>query len=103
MAITRVRGDNYPIEAIIQVNGVAVNLLVGDVITFTYLLSGGTTPVTIAGTITDAENGIVSFYPSGTDFTTVGSYAYDIQRVSNGIKTTHIIDKMKITDDINKG
>lgn len=99
--ITRVRGDNYPILATLQINGAAVLLDVADVITFTY--TNDTFPVTsIIGTITDAPLGKVSFFPAVTDFLVTGSYSYDIQRVSNGIKTTHIIDKLKLIDDINK-
>jgi len=100
--IKRVRGDNYPIEATLKVNGVAVDLT-GSTVTFSYLKSGATTAVSISGTITNAPAGKVQFLPLSTDFIEVGTYKYDIQRVASGITTTHVIGQLIIEDDVSKG
>jgi hypothetical protein len=100
--IKRTRGDNYAIIATLKVNGYAVDLT-GSTVTFSYVKSGTTTPSSIDGLITDAANGVVQFLPSVTDFQEVGTYLYDIQRVSSGIKTTHALGQLIIEDDVNKG
>ena len=102
MTIKRVRGDNYPVEAILKVNGVVVNLT-GSTVTLGYIKTGATTATSIVGTISDVVNGVVQFLPTGTDFTETGTYRYDIQRVVGGIKTTHVIGQLIIEDDVNKG
>jgi hypothetical protein len=100
--INRTRGDNYAIIATLKVNGIAVDLT-GSTVIFSYAKSGTTTPFLINGSITDATNGVVQFLPSATDFQEVGTYRYDIQRVSSGIKTTHVVGQLIIEDDVNKG
>jgi hypothetical protein len=100
--INRIRGDNYAIIATLKVNGTAVDLT-GSTVTFSYVKSGTTTPTSIDGLITDVANGVVQFLPSATDFQEVGTYRYDIQRVTGGIKTTHVIGQLSIEDDVSKG
>lgn len=101
MTVKRVRGDNYPIEAVIKTNNVVVNIT-GATIKFSYLKSGDTTAKSITGTITEAANGIVQFIPGADDFTEVGTYKYDIQRLQNGVVTTHMIGQLTIDNDVNK-
>jgi hypothetical protein len=84
------------------VNGAAIDLT-GSTVTFSYVKIGTTTPASIDGLIMDAVNGVVQFLPSVTDFQEVGTYLYDIQRVSSGIKTTHVVGQLIIEDDVNKG
>jgi hypothetical protein len=55
------------------------------------------------GGSTFTNSGLVQFLPSVTDFQEVGTYLYDIQRVSSGIKTTHALGQLIIEDDVNKG
>jgi hypothetical protein len=100
--IKRTRGDNYAIIATLKVNGAAIDLT-GSTVTFSYVKIGTTTPASIDGLIMDAVNGVVQFLPSVTDFQEVGTYLYDIQRVSSGIKTTHVVGQLIIEDDVNKG
>jgi len=101
MIITRVRGDNYPIEATLKVNGTAVNLA-GSTVTFSYIKDGSQTSQSIAGVIISAVAGTVQFLPTVTDFIEDGKYRFDIQRLSSGIKTTHTIGELIIQNDITK-
>ncbi|MDQ1341175.1 MAG: hypothetical protein QG567_2333 [Campylobacterota bacterium] len=102
MKITRVRGDNYPIVVTLKVNGVAIDLT-GSVIKLSYKNKNGTDAAyQIAGTITDALNGVVEFRPLATDFAIAGQYIYDIQREFFGIITTHILETLILIDDVTK-
>ena len=99
--ITRYRGDTYPMQWTLQLNGVAVNLTGYLSVTFALNMNG--TVITIAGVITDAANGIVTFAPTGTEFDSVGSFICDIQAVdAGGLITTYIKDTLEIVDDVNK-
>jgi len=101
MTITRTRGDNYPIEATIKINGVVVNLT-GSVLVFSYIKDDEVTPSAIAGVIVSPTAGTVMFTPTVTDFTKAGTYRYDIQRISGGVVTTHAIDTLILIDDVTK-
>lgn len=98
--LVRVRGDSYPIKTTIKVNGSPIDLT-GAILTFSY--REGSTLHTINGRITDAINGIVEFFPSASDFQTVGSFPFDIQRNQGGYTYTHKKDMLVILDDVIKG
>ena len=100
--ITRVRGDNYPIEAILTINKAPINLT-GATVSFSYIKTNPIgTAKTINGTIVDAPNGKVMFSPTSTDFSEAGSFKYDIQHTLNGITTTHLLGVLILEDDITK-
>lgn len=93
MQITRDVGDNYPIDIVIKVNGVVVDIT-GSTFTFTYKTASE--EKTISGVISDALNGKVRFSPTITDFNEVGSFNYKIKRVSSGITATHLKGQITI-------
>ena len=100
--IRRVRGDSYPIQAILKVNGVVVDLT-GSTVTMGYVLDiAGSVARTIAGTIIDPLLGSVQFNPTAEDFTVAGNFRYDIQRVTGGVKTTHLTGALILDDDVTK-
>lgn len=102
--IKRVRGDNYPIIAVLSTttDGVkTITNLTDATVVFSYEKSGLPT-ASIAGTITDALNGVVQFLPVATDFTEAGTYRYDIQRIAGTIKTTHVVGQLVLEDDVGK-
>lgn len=87
MRITRTAGDNYPIDAIIQTNGVNVDLT-GSTVTFIY--SKGETSKVISGDIIDQSASKVRFTPNTDDFIEYGLYKFKIKREMAGIITTHL-------------
>ncbi len=97
---SRVRGDNYPIEAVLKVNGLPIDIT-GATVAFSYKMHKGTTN-SIAGVITNASTGSVVFNPTITDFQEVGVFEFDIQVVNQGIKTTYAVGVLNITNDVNK-
>lgn len=100
--IKRVRGDTYPIQAVLKVNGAVVNLT-GSTIVMSYTLDeAGSTARSITGTIVDPLLGTVQFSPTAEDFTVAGTFKYDIQRVASGIKTTHLQGFLILDDDVTK-
>jgi len=93
------RGDDYPIPAIISLNGEVVKTLGDDVTTFSYKNKDNTVR-SIIGTPT-AVDGEIEFFPEiGVDFQVVGTFEYDIQRVRNGRTYTHHIGKLLIGYDV---
>ena len=95
--IKRTRGDNYPITAIIKINGTAVDLNDGSVLTFSF--KNDTTPVvSITGVITGTL-GEVTFTPT-TEFDTAGVYIFDIQREVGGVKATHSKGDFILEEDV---
>lgn len=101
-SISRVRGDNYPIEAVIKVNRSPIDIEDGSVITFSYRLKTGGESKQIVGTPTQGQVGYVKFFPSDTDFQVSGIYDCDIQRTIEGVKTTHFIGTLSLTEDVTK-
>jgi hypothetical protein len=99
MNFERVRGDNFPFKAILKINGVVCDLTDTTAI-FTYDEDG--TIKTLQGTINTPLNGEVMFSVGDTDFQTVGNFKYDIQSTKGGIRTTHLMGKIKIIDDVSK-
>jgi hypothetical protein len=99
MALTRVRGDTYPIEAIIKVDGEPIDLT-GSTLTFSMRNVEDSNIISINGIINTNEIGRVSFTPSPQDVANVGEYIIDIQREYNGIIATHIVDRMTLTQDV---
>ena len=106
MKITRVRGDNY--DNLIQVvdgTGAAISLTSE---TFTLTVNTEECPTdnsnevfAVAGVITDAANGRVSFADDGT--TDVGTYYYDIQMIDTLSRRRTIAKNYYIvTQDITK-
>lgn len=87
MQIKREVGDNYSIDAVIQINNTPVDIT-GSTIIFYYIRSDITKFIT--GQIVDAPNGLVRFNPTITDFAEVGTYTYKIKRFYNNITTTHL-------------
>lgn len=95
--ITRFKGDNYPITATLKVNHI-VKDITGATVTFSYMEK--TTLKSIIGTITDAPNGIVKFYPTAEDFQVVDNFSFNIKRAQDGYIYTHIKDTLSIENDI---
>ncbi len=95
---SRVRGDDYPITAIIKVDGEAIDLS-GSTLTFSYENSDNTVK-SITGSTT-ATIGEVEFIPnSGVDFIVSGVFTFDIQRVAGGYTYTHLKGTLIIDDDV---
>lgn len=99
--INRVRGDTYPVEATLKINGLPVNLT-GAIVNFSYKKVGDPQIKTILGVHDNSTNGIVVFTPTADDFTIAGTYDFDIERYQDGIKITHIIGRLVLADDITK-
>lgn len=100
MNITRVRGDTYAIKATLKLNNAPVNLLTSTV-KFSYKNEETAVVKTISGTGTAL--GEATFLPSASDFQDAGLYTYDIVVTSpTQEKTTFIIAKLNIVDDISK-
>lgn len=99
--LMRVRGDLYPIEATLSINGVAVDLS-GATVKFSYVKEGGKLSKSIVGVITDAPLGKVRFQPVAGDFSEAGEFMFDIEAIVDNIPTTYKIDRLKIKDDISK-
>jgi hypothetical protein len=101
ITITRVRGDNYPIEAMITINGEAVDLT-GSTMTFSFRdYEDKTAPVTsINGDIDPDTVGKVLFRPTVADMSNTGQYKFDIQRENGGIYATHLTGTLILTDDV---
>jgi hypothetical protein len=105
ITLRRVRGDTYPIMAnlSITVNKVkTVPDITGSTVTFSYKKVDSDITKSIVGEIVDAVNAVVKFTPTDADFTESGVYRFDIQRVHDGVKMTHILDRLIIEDDITK-
>lgn len=100
--LKRVRGDNYPVEATLKVNGTAVPIPDGATALFSYIKKGETVPKTITGIISNPALAEVKFFPTETDFQEAGMFKFDIQKVVGGIRTTHLIGQLVIDDDITK-
>lgn len=98
MSIKRVKGDNYPITVSLKLNKSPLDLT-GASVVFSYLRDNEV-PKTIQGTVEDAVLGKVSFYPTINDFTTAGTYTYDIKHIKDGITTTYIIDQLILDKSI---
>jgi hypothetical protein len=100
MNLTRVRGDTYSIKATLKLNNAAVNLTTSTA-KFSYRNEESTVVRSIDGA--GNVNGEVVFLPSASDFQDVGLYTYDIEVTSpTQEKTTYIIAKLNIIDDITK-
>ena len=92
MKLTRYRGDTDPIILNVKSNGSAMDLT-GSTVTLYYA------DKMIAGTLTDAPNGQVTFTPSDTDFQTVGQFKYKVVRVNGAVKKTLIKNMLVLNDD----
>lgn len=101
MSVTRVRGDSYPIDATLKINGVPINLT-GSTVRFSYKSRSKLNTVTLNGEISEDIIGKVSFIPGESDFSISGIYDFDIERDYNGIKTTHLVGTLVLTNDITK-
>jgi len=105
MSITfsRVRGDNYPIEASITVNGKAVDLA-GSTMTFSFISIDADAeiepPIEIFGVLDPDNVGKVLFTPTATQMNKVGQYNFDIQRENGGVIATHLTGTMLLTLDV---
>ena len=106
MKISRFRGDDYANKiAVVDSNGAAITLTT-ETFTMTvnseeYPPDNSTEIFTVAGTITDAANGKVSFADDGS--TAVGIYFYDIQMVDTlSKKRTIAKDYYVVTQDVTK-
>lgn len=103
--IRRVRGDTYPIIATLSITTDKVKTipdLTGSTVILSYKKIESDVLRSITGEIVDAVGGIVKFTPTEFDFTDPGVYAFDIQRINDGIKMTHVLDRLIIDDDITK-
>ena len=101
VTFSRVRGDNYPIEATITVNGVAVDLT-GSTMTFSFKLADDDVveaPIEVDGVLGD-EVGLVLFTPTVQQMGIVGQYDFDIQRENGGVVATHLTGTMLLTKDV---
>jgi len=93
MQLKREAGDNYSINAVIQINNTPIDIT-GSTIMFYYTKSDVTKSIT--GSIIDASKGIVKFSPTNQDFLETGTYVYKIKRTKNGITTTHLKNNLII-------
>ena len=100
--IKRVRGDTYPIQAVLKVNGTVVDLTGSAVILGYKLDEVNSTARSMTGVITNPLSGSVQFNPTVDDFTVAGTFKYDIQRTAGGIKTTHLQGFLILDDDVVK-
>ena len=92
MKLTRYRGDTDPNILNVKSNGSVMDLT-GSSVTLYYA------DKTIAGTLTDAPNGQVTFTPSLTDFQTVGQFKYKVVKVNGTVKKTLIKNVIVVNDD----
>lgn len=99
MSLSRVRGDTYPIEASIKINGEVVDLT-GSTMKLSFRAKDGVDVETIVGVLDVDVIGKVTFTPDATDFDVVGEYIFDIQREYNGIVSTHLVDRLIVTPDV---
>ena len=98
ITLNRVRGDNYPLYAIIKVNGDPIDLA-SSTVTFSY--SNSDNPKrSIHGNIIPDKIGEVIFYPTSDDFQVSGIFKFDIQREVAGIVSTHMLGTLILNDDI---
>jgi len=99
--LVRVRGDLYPIEASLSINGEPVNLT-GAVVKFGYIRNNTKFANVIIGTVTDAPAGKVRFQPTAGDFKEAGEFTFDIEVTVNDIPTTYKVDRLRIKEDVSK-
>jgi len=100
VTITRKRGDTYPIEATIKINGELVDLS-GSVMKFSFKPSDGSgTVTTIDGVLSTTELGKVIFTPTENDMAVAGKYLFDIQRSNGGIIATHLSGMLLLEGDV---
>lgn len=100
VTITRKRGDNYPIEASIKVNGTPVDIT-ASTMKFSFKLSDGSGTVTTLVGASDAnEVGKVTFSPTALAMDVEGQYIFDIQREEGGIVSTHLSGTMLLQGDV---
>ncbi len=98
--ITRKRGDNYPIQAFISVNGEPIDLSTSTM-KFSFKLSDGSGSVTtVDGTVDLTQTGLVRFYPTVEQMSVAGQYLYDIQRDEAGIISTHLSGTLLLQGDV---
>lgn len=100
--ITRYRGDTQDLEITLTKNKLAVDLTDVSKVEFGINKSG---TVLIIECVKNADplTGIVYTPFIQSDLDTVGMFNFDVQvSFTNGTRTTFIIDKIKILDDINK-
>ena len=106
MKISRFRGDDYDNKIqVVDSSGAAIPLTTE---TFTLTVNSEEYPTdttnqifTVAGTVTDAANGRVSFADDGT--TDFGTYYYDIQMIDTlGKKRTIAKNYYVISQDLTK-
>lgn len=83
--IERYENDNYPIIAILNKNGVPVNLT-GATVSFTIKKTTG--DEVIVGTIIDALSGEVKFEVTSGNMSPVGTYSYKIKVVDSASYVT---------------
>lgn len=103
--LRRVRGDTYPIIANLSITVDKVKTIpdiTGSTVTMSYKKADSEVLRSIVGEIVDAVNAVVKFTPTDGDFTEPGVYRFDIQRVHDGVKMTHALDRLIIEDDITK-
>ena len=100
MIVTRKRGDTYPIQAVIKINGEPIDLTGSDV-KFSFKPSDGNGSVTtIMGVISSDEVGVVMFTPTVTDFSVSGKYLFDIQRSDGSVIATHLSGILLLEGDV---
>lgn len=99
--LVRVRGDLYPIEASLSINGEPVNLT-NSVVRFGYIKDNTKLANIIIGVVTDPLAGKVRFQPTAADFKEAGEFTFDIEAVVNDIPTTYKVDRLRIKEDVSK-
>jgi len=99
VTITRKRGDTYPIEASIQINGKPIDLT-GSILKFSFKKVGSENITTILGDLDSDVLGLVRFTPTAIQMGEEGQYIYDIQRDTNGLIATHLSGTMLLQGDV---
>lgn len=100
--ITRYRGDTQRLKITLSSNNTAIDLDIVDKVEIGIEKSSS---ILVIECVKDADNtsGIVYVPFTPTDLDTIGTYSFDVQATwLDGTKTTFLIDKFKILDDINK-
>ena len=99
--ISRVRGDNYPIEAALKINREDVDLN-GHTLTLSFVrIDDETNTVTsIVGVKNTNIKGRVAFYPTTEQMSPAGQYRFDIQGDNAGVITTYSSGNMILSDDV---
>jgi hypothetical protein len=100
--ITRYRGDTHPLKINLSQGGVATDLSTVDKVEVGIDKLGVILVIECTKDVVDAT-GTVSAPFLATDLDTVGIFPFDIQITwLDSTKTTILIDKFKIIDDVNK-